>query len=174
MNTRGRSAISWTGPTTTMTESATASWLRAATIANMELTVALLLTPIRFKRPNSTIAPTVIEDNGGGLMDRGDHVGEVDDAGEGAERGGQEVVDEDEHAAKHPGERVDGGGRDRDAAAARIAHGDLAVHAREHNEDDEGQADEDGRVRAHAGLLVEDARRVVDGGAEVGEDDGPT
>ena len=57
------------------------------------------------------------------------------------------------------------------AATFRVADGDLRVLHRQQNENDQGERNEERRV--NPGGAEQDARRVVDGRADVGENHGP-
>ena len=59
------------------------------------------------------------------------------------------------------------------ASTLRVAHGHLAILDGEQDEDEQGQGHEERRVRADTRLLEEDAGRIIDRGADVGEDDAP-
>ena len=97
---------------------------------------------------------------------------EVDDPRGGAEGRGQEIVDQDQQAADQAGHRADGVARHRHhPAALRVAHRNLAVFVGEQDENEHRHEDKEGGVGPD--LAVKDAGRVIDGGSEVGEDDGP-
>ena len=98
---------------------------------------------------------------------------EVGDAGEGADRGRQVVVDDDEKSADQAGERMQGPrGKGHHAAAFGVAPRDLGVFQGEQDEGDKGHEDEDRRPFVVAAGR-EDARHVIDRRADIGEDDGP-
>jgi len=105
-------------------------------------------------------------------LERPDDDADIDDAGERAERRRQEVVDQDQEAAKRARQWMERPRGDRDhAAALRIPGGDLRVLHGQQDEDDQRHGDEEGGM--HADLAVEDPRRVVNRRADVGEDHAP-